>query len=56
MVKQVRAKGFSVQAVGPDEHGLYRVRSAAMAERASALALKDKMQARGLKPIVNSLP
>ena len=56
MVKQVRARGFAVQAVGPDDHGLYRVRSAAMTERASALALKDKMQARGLKPIVNSLP
>jgi DedD protein len=56
MVKQVRAKGFAVQAVGPDEHGLYRVRSAPISERATALALKDKMRSRGLKPIVNSLP
>lgn len=56
MVKQVRAKGFPVTAVGPDEHGLYRVRSAPTSERASALALQAKMQARGLKPIVNTVP
>ena len=56
MVKQVRAKGFAVTAVGPDEHGLYRVRSAPTSERAVALALQAKMQARGLKPIVNTVP
>jgi DedD protein len=56
MVKQVRAKGFTVEAVGPDDRGLYRVRSAPLAERAAALALKQRMQARGLKPIVNSAP
>jgi DedD protein len=54
MVKQVHSKGFVVEAVGPDDRGLYRVRSAPMAERAAALALKQKMQARGLKPIVNA--
>jgi DedD protein len=56
MVKQVRSRGFTVEAVGPDDRGLYRVRSAPMAERAAALALKQKMQARGLKPIVNAAP
>jgi DedD protein len=56
MVKQIRAKGFSVQAVGPDDHGLYRVRSAPTSERAAAVALKEKMRARGLKPIVSSVP
>lgn len=56
MVKQIRAKGFAVQAVGPDDHGLYRVRSAPTSERAAAVALKEKMQARGLKPIVSSVP
>ena len=56
MVKQIRAKGFSVQAVGPDDHGLFRVRSAPTSDRAAAQALKEKMQARGLKPIVSSLP
>jgi DedD protein len=56
MVKQIRAKGFTVQAVGPDDHGLYRVRSAPTLERAAAVALKEKMQARGLRPIVSSLP
>ena len=56
MVKQIRAKGFTVQAVGPDDHGLYRVRSAPTSERAVAVALKEKMRARGLKPIVSSVP
>ena len=56
MVKQIRAKGFAVQAVGPDDHGLYRVRSAPTSERAAAVALKEKMQSRGLKPIVSSVP
>ena len=56
MVKQVKAKGFAVEAAGPDDRGLYRVRSAALQERAAALALKQKMQARGLKPIINKTP
>jgi len=56
MVKQIRARGFAVQAVGPDDHGLYRVRSAPTSDRAAAAALKEKMQARGLKPIVSSVP
>jgi cell division septation protein DedD len=56
MVKQVRSRGFTVEAVGPDDRGLYRVRTAPMAERAAALALRQKMQARGLKPIVNAAP
>lgn len=56
MVKQVRSRGFTVEAVGPDDRGLYRVRSAPVAERAAALALKQKMQAQGLKPIVNATP
>jgi cell division septation protein DedD len=56
MVRQVHSLGFKVEAVGPDDHGLFRVRSAPMADRAAALALKQKMQARGLKPIVNAAP
>ena len=56
MVKQLRSLGFKVEAVGPDDRGFYRVRSAPLAERAAALALKQKMQARGLKPIVNAAP
>ena len=56
MVKQVRAKGFAVEAAGPDDRGLYRVRSAPNPERAAALALQQKMQARGLKPIINAMP
>jgi DedD protein len=56
MVRQVRSRGFAVEAVGPDDRGLYRVRTAPLAERAAALALKQKMLARGLKPIVNAAP
>ena len=56
MVKQVTAKGFSVEVAGPDDHGLYRVRSAPEPERAAAVALQRKMQASGLKPIVNTAP
>ena len=56
MVKQVSAKGYTVEVAGPDNRGLYRVRSAPQAERAAALALKQKMLASGLKPIVNTAP
>jgi cell division septation protein DedD len=56
MVKQVRAKGFVVMVAGPDERGLYRVRSASVNMRASAEALRQKMVAQGLKPIVNTAP
>ena len=56
MVKQVRAKGFTVEVAGPDDHGLYRVRSAPNPEHAAALALKLKMQGTGLKPIVIAMP
>jgi cell division protein FtsN len=56
MAKQVSAKGFAVEVAGPDDRGLYRVRSAPQAEHAAAVALKQKMQASGLKPIVNTAP
>ena len=55
MVTQVKARGFNVEAVGPDERGLYRVRSALLPNRNVAAALRQKMQAKGLKPIVNTL-
>jgi DedD protein len=56
MVRQMKAKGFAVQVAGPDDKGLYRVRSAVFADRARALALRQQMQQKGLKPIVNALP
>ena len=56
MVRQMKAKGFAVQVAGPDDRGLYRVRSAPYPERASAVALRQQMQQKGLKPIVNALP
>ena len=55
MVTQVKARGFNVEAVGPDERGLYRVRSALLPNRNAAAALRQKMRAKGLKPIVNTL-
>jgi hypothetical protein len=39
MAKQVTAKGYAVEVAGPDDHGLYRVRSAPQPERGSAMAL-----------------
>ena len=56
MVRQMKAKGFSVQVAGPDDRGLYRVRSAPYPERAGAMALRQQMQQKGLKPIINTLP
>jgi cell division septation protein DedD len=56
MVRQVRAKGFAVQLVGPDAKGLYRVRSALVPERAAAAALRERMIEKGLKPIINASP
>jgi len=56
MAKDVTAKGFPVEVAGPDDRGLYRVRSPPHAERAAANALRQKMQASGLKPIVNKVP
>ena len=56
MVRQMKAKGFAVQVAGPDDKGLYRVRSAAFADRARAMALRQQMLQKGLKPIVNTLP
>jgi DedD protein len=56
MVKDAASKGFTVEVAGPDDRGLYRVRSPPRADRASAMALKQKMQASGFKPIVNKTP
>jgi DedD protein len=56
LVRQMKAKGFTVQVAGPDDKGLYRVRSAAFADRARAMALRQQMLQKGLKPIVNTLP
>jgi cell division septation protein DedD len=55
MVRQVRARGFTVEAVGPDDKGLYRVRSTPFREREAALGLKARMVEKGLKPIVTGV-
>jgi cell division septation protein DedD len=56
MVKDLAAKGFTVEVAGPDDHGLFRVRSPPHAERAAANVLRQKMQASGLKPLVSRVP
>ena len=55
MLKQLRAKGVLMEVAGPDERGLYRVRSAPYANRAGALALRQKLLRKGLRPIVNTV-
>ena len=56
MVKDLASKGFTVEVAGPDDHGLFRVRSPPHAQRAAANALRQKLQASGLKPIVSRVP
>jgi len=56
MAREVNGKGFKVHVVGPDERGLYRVRTALQADKEAALALRQQMVARGLKPIINASP
>jgi DedD protein len=56
MTRQVHARGFPVQMVGPDARGLYRVRSPLLPDRAAAVALREKMVEKGFKPIINASP
>jgi len=56
MAHQLRSKGFGVVIAGPDDKGRFRVRSPATADRAGAQALRQKMLAKGFKPIVNTAP
>jgi DedD protein len=56
MAREVNAKGFKVHVAGPDGRGLYRVRTAFQADKEAALALRQQMASRGLKPIVNASP
>jgi cell division protein FtsN len=56
MAREANAKGFKVHVAGPDERGLYRVRSALQADKEAALALRQQMVARGFKPIINASP
>lgn len=56
MVKQLRAKGFTAEVAGPDDRGLYRVRSAPIAQRAAAQVLVQRMRDQGFRPIINSTP
>ena len=56
LARQLRAKGFVVVVAGPDDRGRYRVRSAPLADQAGAAAVRQKLLARGLRPIVVTAP
>ena len=45
-----------VHVVGPDDHGLFRVRSGLLPDKPAALQLRAEMAAKGYKPLVNATP
>jgi len=55
MVKQGAAKGVRLMVAGPDDHGLFRVRSPVVRTRQEAVALRDKMQSQGFKGQVGAV-
>jgi DedD protein len=47
LVQQAQAKGFAVSLANPDGKGPYRVRAVGLADRASALALQQRLRTQG---------
>ena len=56
MVQQAAKKSVKLTIAGPDDRGLYRVRSPAQATRAVAAQLQGELQAKGFKGVVASVP
>jgi DedD protein len=56
MVQQAAKKAVKLTIAGPDDRGLYRVRSPVQATRAVAAQLQSELQAKGFKGIVASVP
>jgi DedD protein len=56
MVQQAAKKSVKLTIAGPDDRGLYRVRSPVQATRAVAAQLQGELQAKGFKGIVASVP
>lgn len=55
MVKQAAGKGVRLTVAGPDDRGLFRVRSTVVRTRPEALALQEKLQAQGFKGLVGAV-
>ncbi len=56
MAQQAAKKGVKLIIAGPDDHGLYRVRSPVSVTRAVAVQLQSELQAQGYKGIITSSP
>jgi cell division protein FtsN len=56
MVQQAAKKGVKLAIAGPDDRGLYRVRSSIQATRAVAAQLQGELQSKGFKGIVARVP
>ena len=56
MVQQAAKKGVKLAIAGPDDRGLYRVRSPVQVTRAVATQLQAELQAKGFKGMVANVP
>lgn len=52
LLKQAAKKGVRVLIVGPDEHGVFRVRSPVVHTRQEAVTIQDKLRAQGFKGVI----
>jgi cell division septation protein DedD len=55
MVKQAARKGVRLTVAGPDDRGIFRVRSTVVRTRQEAVALQEKLQAQGYKGLVGAV-
>ena len=55
MVKQAARKGVRLQVAGPDDRGIFRVRSAVLHSRQEAVALQEKLRAQGYRGVVGAV-
>ena len=52
LLQQAAKKGVRVVIVGPDEHGVFRVRSPVVHTRQEAVTIQDRLRAQGLKGVI----
>jgi DedD protein len=55
MVRQAGGKGVRLTVAGPDDHGLFRVRSAVVRTRQEAIALQERLRAQGYRGVVGAV-
>jgi cell division septation protein DedD len=55
MVRQAAGKGVRLTVAGPDDRGLFRVRSAVVRTRQEAVALQGKLRAQGYRGLVGAV-